>query len=288
MEHKAWTRIDRELDFPKIGSFWKDILFITGFVYFFLLLYRPFYLGKLSSSEIIYPLHVLGYAFNTFAVAWINYVIMRRFLRPILNHWNLIKETSWNVWNFITIGLANYLFATISGVFGTGWDSLVQILWITFLVGVLPVTLRMFIRIWSLDQEINTNNDSEEVVDTADPAPITLEFPGRRLLVNPKAFLAARSIRNDLILWIMKKEGEVQTIIVRGSLKALLDQVSGQPSIMQCHRSYVVNTGEITEGHITASGGTLTLERINKTIPVSRSFASRVDPVVTRQLNSYL
>ncbi|MBQ9357177.1 MAG: LytTR family transcriptional regulator DNA-binding domain-containing protein [Prevotella sp.] len=66
-------------------------------------------------------------------------------------------------------------------------------------------------------------------------------------------------------------DGRIRTDMLRTTLKQMEETLSPYPSIVRCHRAFLVNLGQVEQ--ITAKSGTMQLlmKHCNDTIPVSRS-----------------
>jgi DNA-binding LytR/AlgR family response regulator len=70
-----------------------------------------------------------------------------------------------------------------------------------------------------------------------------------------------------------QENGVVQTKLLRVSLKNLERQLDQNPSILRCHRSFIINKNNIA--HLSGNARSCNIHFLNSplTVPVSRSFS---------------
>jgi DNA-binding LytR/AlgR family response regulator len=72
------------------------------------------------------------------------------------------------------------------------------------------------------------------------------------------------------------RDGLVQQVLFRVSVKSLSEQAAGAPSIFRCHKSFLVNLQQVAHISGNAQGYKLHLQQNEFSVPVSRSLNSQV------------
>lgn len=88
-------------------------------------------------------------------------------------------------------------------------------------------------------------------------------------------FLYAESEGNYVSIYFLQ-EGKLQKRVLRVSLKNITPILCAIPSIMQCHRAYIVNLNHLKKVEGRSGGINLTLSHTNLTIPVSKTYIQEV------------
>ncbi len=69
------------------------------------------------------------------------------------------------------------------------------------------------------------------------------------------------------------KEGQVEQALLRSTLKRTEEQLFEYPSVVRCHRAFLVNADKIRHVNGNSQGLQLILKNIKTEIPVSRNFS---------------
>ena len=77
-----------------------------------------------------------------------------------------------------------------------------------------------------------------------------------------------------------KSDGKVCRDEIQTSLSAVLADLEAYENIFQCHRSFVVNVNNISSAKGNSNGYTLVMGTAPGTVPVSRSFVSKLTSFV--------
>ena len=81
------------------------------------------------------------------------------------------------------------------------------------------------------------------------------------------------------------RDGQVQSDLLRATMKQMEEALHGYPSIVRCHRAFLVNLGQV-EQIISHSGSTqLLIRHGHESLPVSRSNMSKVKDAI--KLNTF-
>ena len=78
------------------------------------------------------------------------------------------------------------------------------------------------------------------------------------------------------------RDGQLQTDVLRSTMKQMEETLLGYPMIVRCHRAFLVNLGQV-EQIISHSGSTqLLIKHCHESLPVSRSNMSQVKAAIKR------
>ena len=88
-------------------------------------------------------------------------------------------------------------------------------------------------------------------------------------------FLFAAAADNYTNIYYLK-DGLVQQVLFRVSVKSLAEQAAGTASVFRCHKSFLVNLQQVAHISGNAQGYKLHLQQNEFTVPVSRSLNSQV------------
>jgi len=237
------------------------------FVFLFLFIFRPFGLGERGTGAL--AVVTLCYAGICFGVLAVCFLLLPRLLPGIF------KEAGWTVWKEIlhtlccvlAVGAGNIIFTHFyfREVFSIG--MVLQFLWWTFSVSILPIVLMVLLRqirlmrVYSreaagLDREVSRTSGTEE----------------------GEGFLYAEAADNYSKVFYRGR----QPALIRSSLKQLEEQFRENQRIFRCHRTYLVNLDRVIHISGNAQGYKLHLEGVEQLIPVSRSLNGQIARLVIR------
>ncbi len=256
--------------FPDRGSFGailKSMLGIALFVTLFLFVLKPF--GIRGVGDNLFWI-CLGFGGITFVFGLVFDVVMRFVLRIrtdvptfTLGKW-LLQAALLLLW----IALGNYAYLQWLSGGGWNWGGALFMLWNTFLVGIFPlafsglmVQLNAIKKNQGIASSIATGSQKKQETDN------NLKAPGSELLY-------AEAMQNYVALY-HKKDGSVAKTVERNTLQNTLEALDA-PSVIRCHRSYLVNLDAVVEVNGNAQGLRLRLSDTDTVIPVSRSYIEEI------------
>ena len=255
------------------------------FVGLFLFIFKPFGIAETITESSNY------FKFVGFAVVTFLGVLLVDLGFPYLFP-KFFDERYYTVWKelivgalvILIIGLGNTLYLKFFYAFDLGFKGLAIMIGQTFLVGIFPISLLTLLKLIKLQksnlivsQEINSNPDFKAIaglktndwklsVDSRSNAiSIDAEFSG---------LVYIESVGNYINV-IKRDDKELSKKMLRKTLKSVAEEKLG-PSIIRCHRSYIVNLEKVTHVSGNAQGLKLTLEGCEEKIPVSRKYISIV------------
>lgn len=249
----------------------KITAIISLFVTFFLYIFQPFGISTLKSDKFLI---CLGFGGMTFIAAVIfEFIVGRVFkLKGKLENWTFGKWILYNLGVMLTISLANFLFARIL-LFGfIEWALLPQMVYGTFMIGIIPITVLGGLSLGL--QERKYMNIAENINQQKSGIPGETLKDNRSLFGIPINHIKyVEALQNYVYIAHIDSEGQFKKTTERATLKHILKESSGS-SIIKAHRSFLVNEGAIISITGNAQGLLLELSNSDRKIPVSRSYVS--------------
>jgi DNA-binding LytR/AlgR family response regulator len=130
-------------------------------------------------------------------------------------------------------------------------------------------TKKMNERILSSEsQEVKTSKTAETIV-------ISSESGKHRIKIYVKDLLFIKSTDNYVEVYT-KKNGEIETNLIRSTLKRLEENLKAHPFLFKCHRAYLVNINNITRVTGNSQGYKLVFMDEKSHIPVSRNHSKKL------------
>lgn len=150
-------------------------------------------------------------------------------------------------------------------------------------VGIFPVSIIYFILLKKTTQEkqilaIDTDNTNDTVNIN------TIELSGNtkdHVKLQAENILYAKVSGNYVDIYYLKDDC-VKHKLLRMSLNQLSDSLQDYPSILRCHRAFLVNTSKLVKVRGNLKGYHLELESIPNQIPVSKSYTKIVKEKLTQ------
>lgn len=255
---------------------------VSLFVVFFLAVFAPFGLDAFDPGQRL--LLSLGYGLACAAAMSADYLLIMPLLPGLFDEekWTVGRQMLWIVWILFTIGLANSVFSAAAGLMPFTPYRLGLATLQVAAVGIFPVGamvlldyLRLYRRHAGRARELQEKVRKLERGATEGPhLQLVSQNENERLLLKPGELLYLTGADNYVEVHF-RVSGEAKTRLLRGTLRAFLEQAD-HPDILRCHRSWIVNLQHLVDLSGNAQGYRLTLRGVERTIPVSRSYAGRV------------
>lgn len=249
----------------------KSIAIISAFVAFFLYIFEPFGISLLESEKFLI---CLGFGSITFLSKIVYEFLVSQILKlkGELEHWTFGKWILYNLGLILTISLANFLFIRIL-IFGfIQWNLLPQMVYGTFMIGVIPIAIIGFLSLHikekkyrNIAKDINLQIASIPQNHVSDKE-LLFDIPIKQIKY-------IEALQNYVTIAYVGANGQLSKSIERASLKNIIEEIAGN-SIIKSHRSFLVNRNAIVSTSGNAQGLLLHLSNCDKTIPVSRSYVS--------------
>jgi hypothetical protein len=261
---------------------WKIILFVSVFISLFLFLFQPFGLSYVDDPNKV--LMIPGYGGVSFVVLLFNLYFVESIFPAYFSErsWTIIKHISWLMWILFTIGLANFLYShAILPNIALSWTNFLWFQLFTLIVGTFPVTVITLIshnvylrRYVTMAESLNISNaeKSETMQERSDKIVMLKNEAGNEeIRLTSDDFFYIESEGNYVTIHRKIKTGQ-DRITIRSTLKNAREQLSEIPSVVQCHRAYLVNCIHISRVKGNAQGYQLKFSGLDDIVPVSRSF----------------
>lgn len=249
-------------------------LSFSGFVFGFLMLFRPF--GIHQMGNLLLPT-ALGFAGVTFVcMLFLNVVVPKIIPRFFVEEkWTVGKELIYSSLNVLLIGFANALYSIVTGLDEASVKVVLVFMIYTFSMAIFPITLSILYkesrarRRYELGSaQLNTAIEAPRV-----HAKQVITFEGQNageklaIAVDEVLFLAAAD--NYVELHYLK-DTAIQKKLFRNTLKVYEEQLSVEPQFWRCHKSYVINLDHVERVSGNAQGYRLHIKQSDLTVPVSR------------------
>ena len=264
---------------PVTTSTWKLYLTIGFFISLFLLVFQPFGLIAYHAPNKYW--FIGGFGLVTFVVLTLDNLLLKLYFRTKSGKkdWTVAKQIMMQVAILFTIGAGNYVYSAWHIHFYSQMIGFLVFQAFTTAVGVLPISiitiLNENIRNKTYLHEASMFNENVTALHKTDltEAPICLvgENATKPLIIVVSDFLYAESSGNYLNVHF-RKEKIVKSVLLRTTLTRAKGQMESHPSIIKCHRAFLVNCEHIVHVKGNAQGLRLQLNHTDDEIPVSRNF----------------
>lgn len=249
----------------------KINLIISVFVVFFLFIFRPFGISQLESNTFLI---CTGFGLMTFLAALIFDLLIGKVLKlkGELEQWTFGKWMLYNLGVMLVISLANFLFARILIIGFIDWSLLPQMIYGTFMIGIIPIAVLGGVSI--LVQERKYQNIAKDINQTKEADPNSKVDENRTLFEIPlNRIKYIEALQNYVQIGHLDESGQFKKITERATIKNVEESTSGG-SIVKAHRSFLVSKQAIVHISGNAQGLLLQLSDCDKNIPVSRSYVA--------------
>jgi len=274
--------------YPIEENTWRIIIPISLFIGLFMLIFQPFGLNELQSSNKI--LILSGYGLVTFLVLVINLLLIPSLL-PVFfreENWIILKEIFFLLWILFTVGLANLLYSSWTMGFSLSFTNILAFQTYTLAVGIIPVTTLTLVKqhylkrrneenaellSHSIHERHATISSDKTLVFSSDNARENLE-----LILDTILFIRAEG---NYITITYLKNGKIARTLFRNTMKYAADLLEPFPYFYQCHRSWIINLNRITGISGNSQGLRLKLESYEDDIPVARNNTAIFKKIMT-------
>lgn len=262
---------------------WKISATVGFSIFAILSMLQPFGLSMLNGFEKY--LIIAGYGIITFFTVIIFSQVLPILFKKLFDesNWVVWKHALWLTFMVLTIGVVNLLYSHIMFTqFELTFRSLLIFELFTFMIGIFPVTGSIFYsyikylkRNLALVELLKNTQQENNLDQKADVIILTGTNKGEHLEIEAQDLLFIKAEGNYVNVHYIV-ENEQRQLLLRSTLKMILEQTSREKNIIQCHRAYIVNITNIEAAMGNAQGLKLTIKHCSETVPVSRSFVSQV------------
>jgi hypothetical protein len=262
-------------------------LLVGVFVALFLFFFQPFGIHEVPAESQF--LILAGYGIITTTVMLVFGSCLHYYMKQDPGRepkWNVSDQIIYVLAQISTIAAANFFYSAAIGLISYTLESLLFYIGVTFAIGLFPtVTLTLYGYTHYLKKHIAiaaaTNQQLEQRPGTAatETAASVIHLSGEnkdettQLYIQDLLYIAAAGNYTEIHLRIGK---ETKKSLLRSSLSRLEDQLSQEPCIARCHRSYLVNLDQVERVSGNAQGYQLHLKDAVLQVPVGRSYAPKI------------
>ncbi len=257
------------------------------FVFLFLLLFQPFGFESVGDKNLYFSF--------LFGMITVSVMLLNLFVMPLV-FVKLFNPSKWSVYKMLVfvfmiivmIAIANWFFYFYAMVGeGVASHNLVFFLKVTVLTGIFPLFIYLYIseRVKNKQHQMVADTISEvqksktRVTNTErDSQQISLLGENKKevFVFNLENLLYIGFEKNYASIYYVENE-IVKEQLIRTSLNKIETQLEAYNHIVRCHKSYIVNTHQVSEIQGNARSYLLKIKQIDSTqeailIPVSRSF----------------
>ncbi|ARV15755.1 LytTR family transcriptional regulator DNA-binding domain-containing protein [Polaribacter sp. SA4-12] len=267
---------------PTIKFKLKMSLFHGLFLFLFLYVFRPFYLIELDLIILEYTLGIGIIAFlATFIILYFPALIFKEYFNE--DNWTIGRNLFLMAIGITFIGILLWYFGEMyKAPYNFRKITLLQFLFYTFLVSLIPLTFFIFIneknvrerrekRVFEI-KEINRKNE----IDTSKKLNKEVSIHsdnGKESITFHIDNLVYVTSQGNYASFFLKNEGDLKEKILRVTLTKIAIELKEYSYIIRCHKSYIVNINIINDISGNARGYLLKSDFITIDIPVSRSFS---------------
>ncbi|MEO1435181.1 MAG: LytTR family DNA-binding domain-containing protein [Bacteroidota bacterium] len=272
---------------PTKRSLWIALLFgvfIGGFLWYF----EPFDIdlsqgridglwvwgfGVISSLVLILSLYVLPHFFPS----WFSDDFWR--IKHQLLYWSII---------LLVIATGNGLYTNYLNELPFSWGRYWWIINRTFILGIIPFSFILMLDFYRRDQHFSQEAQQLEGIKNSpmQETPtgswtIQTDLKTEYFSFLEQAFYFARAEGNYIDLYLMQ-DAQLTATTYRLTLSAFEKQLDS-PSLMRCHRSYLVNLDKVQSVTGNAQGLKLVLEDGRSIVPVARNYVTTIKGYLSAQ-----
>jgi hypothetical protein len=266
----------------------RTSLFIGLFVFLFLAVFQPFGIYTIAENFLKY-LFLAGFGFITFLVCYFFFFGVPRmfpdYFQP--NVYTIGKNIFISMVCIFFIGCFNLLYSAWVVKYNLSLQTFLSFQLITLSVGLFPTVVtvayrydRLMKRNTASANELNAGFESfrkshpESKVET-DRIKFQSETAEEDLSIAESDFVFAESADNYIKLHYLR-EGKLKQHLIRQTMTKLQDSLTNHPSLIRCHRSFLVNLNQVISANGNAQGLRLSLRHTDLSIPVSRKMAKQM------------
>ncbi len=281
LDVKSWCNKPFPYNTSAISRVLISVLFGL-FVVVFLFSFQPFGIRKIVEDKFIY---ILYFGVITTTVMLFNYFVLPYFFKKFFNadNWTVIKNITLVLWNIVVISIANWTYDTFIFYKIADQYNLFQFLTFTLGVGIFPVILLVLIT----ERQFNKKN-----IQFADKLSSEIQSKVEEPHNNTRIKIHSENAREFIELYVddllyINSEGNYVTIcyfnnnvvenkLLRAPLKNVEKQFDSFDTILRCHRSYIINTQNISKVSGNARSCFIHFKKLDFQVPVSRNFSKKM------------
>ncbi len=272
--------------YPLYCNKWTIIFSISLFITFFTLVFKPFGLSSFQGSNKI--LIIAGYGGITFIILIINLFFISSLFKSWFdnNKWTVKKQIFWLFWIVFTIGMGNYLYTSyIFSIWALRGFLLFQ--FYTVVVGIIPIAFLTIVQqnIYLTQnlksaKEFNDHLINKDNLIESQIINLTGENQKDKFEIELSKLLYIESTGNYIDVYYINGN-QIKNTILRSTLKRTEIQLAKYPSLVKCHRAFIVNINKIIHVKGNSQGLRLVVKNTATEIPVSRNLSKNLKDIMS-------
>jgi len=270
-----------------LSTSYKSIIkytFIAGLCVFLVVAsLAPFGLSKLPLAKLF--LDAAFFGVTTFAVTFTNSVLWPIALPNLFKEesWTVYKELLMMIWHIVTITFANLFLVHFLYESPITLYYFLKIGAITTSIGIIPVSLSIFIKQNLLLAKYNTV--ARTLNAKLSPVDETLAYEGQpaKIVLHGTNKGEVVEIALSTLLYLEAEQNYVKIVTesskplrIRSTLKQVEAKIQVVPSLYRCHRAFVINLAKVEQISGNAQGLKLHFSKSSTLIPVSRNYNKEI------------
>ena len=263
--------------YPRVHNSWKYTIPLSIFIALFMIVFQPFGFSDYKGSKIIIG---SGYGLVTLITMILDTVVSRIFFKDWFEkkEWTVLKQIIWQVFALFTIGLGNSLYASwLNGSWS--FNTFLAFQCYTVAVGITPIVVitviqqnRLLTENLKSAQDFNTHLHPKDEPTESEIVSLLADNEKDRFEIEVSQLLYIESNGNYIEVFYSKDQA-LKSILLRSTLKRTETQLEPHPSVVKCHRAFLINVNKITQVKGNSQGLRLVLKHTDTEIPVSRNFS---------------
>lgn len=258
------------------ASRWRMSLLFGLFVTLFLCIFQPFGFSEIPLHK---GWHAIGYGVVCTATMLLLNVLAVQLFPNFFQEkvWTTGKQILWTMLNIALIGLGNLLYTHWAFSLEIRLGSVLYFELITLGIGLFPTAASYVLNQLLLERRYRLGSDVLNEKLAKHPhlsiqKELCLEGENQsdRLCLPAEALLFLQAADNYVEVHYLEGERRKQ-LLLRGSLRAFVQQLAAHPTFVRCHKSFIVNQQHIHRISGNAQGYKLHLQQSEALIPVSRA-----------------
>jgi len=273
--------------YPLFENRWRITISISLFIALFMLVFQPF--GMLNYTGEHKLLFESGYGVVTLIVLIIDLFVFPLFLGEwfIPQKWTVLKQMIWQLWILFSIGFGNFIYSSIFLRFAHGFQAFLMFQFYTLVVGILPILILTILHQNALlSENLKLANEMNRDLTGLnglhvpnEKVRISAENNKEKIEINQSDFIYIGSTGNYIQVFYLVKN-ELKSILLRNTLKQIEEQLKDCPSIIKCHRAFLVNKDKIIRVKGNSQGLRIVLKDTPEEIPVSRNYSRSLKEII--------
>lgn len=255
------------------GNWLQAGLIAGGIVFFLLYFLRPFGLGQYEGNIFFVT---LCFSMLSVAVTWCyGTCVFKPWVRRVKT-WRVWHECAAILLLFCCVSLGNSILSILWFPNPVSLQLFLAYLYVTLLFGI-PITLTIVALEYQKRMRTRLAELLPKDIDAQTTQTVTFHdtsVRGNDLTLHLSDFLYAEAQKNFVDIYFLH-ESLVEHRQLRTTLTSVLADTN-EKSIFQCHRSFIVNLNNILSAHGNSNGYQLTVGDEHHTVPVSRSYVTKL------------